>query len=73
MDSLERSGKRIEIQSCRYNIYNLLHKFTGNDQYEILKKGLTAKICKGLYIVLSYLKQEGRGVIIGIKPVFALK
>jgi len=49
MDSLERGGERIEIQSCRYNIYDLLHKFTENDQYKILKKGLTDKICEKFY------------------------
>ena len=49
MDSLERGGERIEVQSCRYNIYDLLHKFTGNDQYEILKKGLTDKIREKFY------------------------
>jgi len=31
------------------------------------------QLCKRLCIVLSLLKQEGRGLIIGIKPVFALK
>ena len=49
MDSLERGGERIEVQSCRYNIYDLLHKFTGNDQYEILKKELTDKIREKFY------------------------
>ncbi|MCK4592127.1 hypothetical protein KAT63_01655 [Candidatus Parcubacteria bacterium] len=49
MDSLERDGNRIEIQFCRYNMYNLLHKFTGNDQYEILKKGLESEIRAKFY------------------------
>ncbi|MCK4799967.1 hypothetical protein KAS31_03225, partial [Candidatus Parcubacteria bacterium] len=29
--------------------YDLLHKFTKNDQYKILKKGLTDKICEKFY------------------------
>ena len=49
MDSLERGGNRIEIQSCRYNIYDLLYKFTGNDQYEILKKELENEIRAKFY------------------------
>jgi glycogen debranching enzyme len=49
MDSLKRSGNRIEIQSCRYNMYDLLHKFTENDQYEILKKELENEIRAKFY------------------------
>ncbi len=49
MDSLKRDGNRIEIQSCRYNIYDLLYKFTKNDQYNILKKELKDKIRENFY------------------------
>lgn len=44
MDSLGREKYCLEVQACRYNIYNLLHKFTGNDQYKIIKDDLKNKI-----------------------------
>lgn len=44
MDSLERSGARIEIQALRLRIYDLLYELTHNDQYEILKRELKSKI-----------------------------
>lgn len=49
MDSLERSGSRIEVQACRYNVYNLLYIFTNNDQYEILKKELKQNVRAKFY------------------------
>jgi hypothetical protein len=49
MDSLEREKHCLEVQACRYNIYDLLHKFTGNDQYKILKDDLKNKIIEKFY------------------------
>ncbi|MDF1497874.1 MAG: amylo-alpha-1,6-glucosidase [Patescibacteria group bacterium] len=50
MDSLGRNGNRIEIQACRYNIYNLLHKLTQNNQYEALKNELLKKTREKFYL-----------------------
>ncbi|MFZ2970358.1 MAG: amylo-alpha-1,6-glucosidase, partial [Minisyncoccia bacterium] len=49
MDSLERSGKRIEIQACRLRIYNTLFKLTNNDQYKILEQELKKKVLEKFY------------------------
>ncbi|MCK5085755.1 hypothetical protein KAK05_03525, partial [Candidatus Parcubacteria bacterium] len=49
MDSLEREPHCIEVQAGRYNIYNLLHKFTGNDQYKIIKEDLKNTIIEKFY------------------------
>lgn len=50
MDSMERSGNRIEIQACRLQIYNLMYKLTKNDQYKILREDLKAKVCEKFYV-----------------------
>ena len=49
MDSLGREKHCLEVQACRYNIYDLLHKFTGNDQYKIIKDDLKNKIIEKFY------------------------
>ncbi|MBW6440587.1 hypothetical protein K0B03_00970 [Patescibacteria group bacterium] len=49
MDSLNREPHCLEIQACRYNIYDLLYQFTGNDQYEIIKDDLKTKIIEKFY------------------------
>lgn len=49
MDSLERSGERIEIQAGRLRIYNVLHELTGNDQYKILENELKKKVLAKFY------------------------
>ncbi len=49
MDSLEREKYCLEVQACRYNIYDLLHKFTENDQYKIIKDDLKNKIIEKFY------------------------
>lgn len=49
MDSLERSGKRLEIQACRLKIYSALFKLTNNDQYKLLEQELKKKILEKFY------------------------
>lgn len=49
MDSLGRENYCLEVQACRYNIYDLLHKFTNNDQYKIIKDDLKNKIVEKFY------------------------
>lgn len=49
MDSLGRSGKRIEIQACRLKIYSTLYKLTNNDQYKILEQELKKKVIEKFY------------------------
>lgn len=49
MDSIERSGQRIEIQAGRLKIYNALYKLTQNDQYKILEEELKNKVLSKFY------------------------
>jgi len=49
IDSLNRSGARIEIQAGRLRMYNFLYKLTKNDQYQILEKELKTKVREKFY------------------------
>lgn len=49
MDSIERSGHRIEIQAGRLKIYNALYELTGNDQYSILENEMKQKVLEKFY------------------------
>ena len=49
MDSLQREPHCIEVQAARYNIYDLLDKFTNNDQYKIIKEDLKNAIIEKFY------------------------
>jgi len=49
MDSIERSGQRIEIQAGRLRIYKTLYELTGNDQYRILENELKEKVLSRFY------------------------
>ncbi|MFA6096661.1 MAG: amylo-alpha-1,6-glucosidase [Candidatus Paceibacterota bacterium] len=49
MDSIERSGQRIEIQAGRLKIYKTLYELTRNDQYEILESELRKKVLSKFY------------------------
>lgn len=44
MDSIERSGQRIEIQAGRLKIYRTLYELTQNDQYKLLETELKEKV-----------------------------
>jgi len=49
MDSIERSGQRIEIQAGRLKIYSTLFELTKNDQYRILEIELKEKVLERFY------------------------
>lgn len=49
MDSLDRSGLRIEIQAGRLALYKFLYSETNNDQYKILLEHLEREIVKNFF------------------------
>lgn len=49
MDSIERSGQRIEIQAGRLKLYKTLYELTQNDQYKILENELKEKVLAKFY------------------------
>lgn len=49
MDSIERSGQRVEIQAGRLKLYKTLYELTQNDQYRILESELKEKILARFY------------------------